>query len=53
MSAAKEHDLVLYVDPYKLKRDLAVLEQPIRPTVANIRPQSTLPPNPASQIGST
>jgi hypothetical protein len=26
MSAAKEHDLVLYVDPYKLKRDLAVLE---------------------------
>jgi hypothetical protein len=26
MSAAKEYDLVLYVDPYKLKRDLAVLE---------------------------
>ena len=26
MSAAKEYDLVLYVDPYKLKRDLVVLE---------------------------
>jgi hypothetical protein len=38
MSAAKEHDLVLYVDPYKLKRDLVVLEQPIRPIIANIRP---------------
>jgi hypothetical protein len=38
MSIAKEHDLVLYVDPYKLKRDLAVLEQPIRPIVADIRP---------------
>ena len=48
MSAAKEHDLVLYVDPYKLRRDLAILEQPIRPIVADIRPQSTLPPNPAS-----
>jgi hypothetical protein len=53
MSAAKEHDLVPYVDPYKLKRDLAVLEQPIRPTMADIRPQSTLPPNPASQTEST
>jgi hypothetical protein len=41
ISTAKEHDLVLYVDPYKLKRDLAVLEQPIRPTVADIRPPST------------
>ena len=48
ISAAKEYDLVPYVDPYKLKRDLAVLEQPIRPTVADIRPQSTLPPNLAS-----
>jgi hypothetical protein len=38
MSIAKEHDLVLYIDPYKLKRDLVVLEQPIRPTVADIRP---------------
>ena len=38
ISIIKEHDLVLYVNPYKLKRDLAVLEQPIRPTVANIRP---------------
>ena len=38
MFTIKEHDLVLYVDPYKLKRDLAVLEQPIRPIVANIRP---------------
>ena len=38
MSTTKEYDLVLYVDPYKLKRDLAVLEQPIRPIVADIRP---------------
>ena len=38
ISAIKEHDLVLYINPYKLKRDLAVLEQPIRPIVANIRP---------------
>ena len=38
MSAAKEHDLVLYIDPYKLKRDLAVLKQPIRPTITNIQP---------------
>jgi hypothetical protein len=38
MSTAKEHDLVLYVDPYKLKRDLIVLEQLIRPTIANIQP---------------
>ena len=53
MSSAQEHGLVPYVDPYKLKRDLAVLEQPIRPTVADIRPQSTLPPNIASQTGST
>jgi hypothetical protein len=26
ISTAKEYDLVLYVDPYKLKRDLAILE---------------------------
>jgi hypothetical protein len=38
ISTVKEHDLVLYVDPYKLKRDLAVLKQPIRPIVANIQP---------------
>jgi hypothetical protein len=48
MLAAKEHDLVPFVDPHKLKRDLAVLEQPIRPTVADIRPPSTTPLNPAS-----
>ena len=49
MSAAKEHDLVLYVDPYKLKRDLAVLEQLIRPTVASIRPHPTAGTNVSSQ----
>jgi hypothetical protein len=38
MSTAKEYDLVLYIDPYKLKRDLVVLEQLIRPTITNIRP---------------
>ena len=38
MSTIKEHDLVLYINPYKLKRDLVVLEQPIRPIVANIQP---------------
>jgi hypothetical protein len=26
ISAIKEHNLVLYINPYKLKRDLAVLE---------------------------
>ena len=48
ISAAKEYDLVPYINPYKLKRDLAVLEQLIRPTIADIQPQSTLPPNIAS-----
>jgi hypothetical protein len=38
ISTIKEHDLVLYIDPYKLKRDLVVLEQLIKPIVADIRP---------------
>ena len=38
MSTAKEHNLVLYIDPYKLKRDLIILKQPIRPTMADIQP---------------
>ena len=38
MLAAHEHDLGPYVDPYKSKRDLAVLIQLIRPIVADIRP---------------
>jgi hypothetical protein len=38
ISSAQEHGLVLYINPYKCIRDLAVLEEPIRPTVALIRP---------------
>jgi hypothetical protein len=49
MSAAKEHDLVPYVDPYKLRRDLAVLEPPVRPTVADIRPHPIAGTNASSQ----
>jgi hypothetical protein len=49
MSATKEHDLVPYVDPYKLRRDLAVLEPPVRPTVADIRPHPIAGTNASSQ----
>ena len=38
MSAAQEHDLALYVDLYKSKKNLIELIQPIKPTAADIRP---------------
>jgi hypothetical protein len=49
MSAAQEHDLAPYVDPYKSKRNLAELVQPIRPTAADIRPPTAPPGNGHSQ----
>jgi hypothetical protein len=52
MSAAQEHNLVPYVDPYKSKRDLAVLAQPIRPTMSDIQPPTALRPNQTPQPGS-
>jgi hypothetical protein len=45
MSATREHDLVPYVNPKLLKRNLVVLEAPIRPTPANIRPPQATQPN--------
>jgi hypothetical protein len=32
----QEYNLVLYIDPYKSKRDLIILAQPIRPIMSNI-----------------
>jgi hypothetical protein len=52
MSSAQEHGLVPYINPYKRIRDLAVLEEPIRPTVASIRPHPTAGTNVSSQIAS-
>ena len=49
MSAAQEHDLAPYVDPYKSKRNLAELVQPIRPTAADIRPPTAPPGNGQNQ----
>jgi hypothetical protein len=42
MLAAQEHDLVLYINPYKSKRDLVVLAQLIRPIMSNIQPFTAL-----------
>jgi hypothetical protein len=41
MSSAQEYGLVLYINSYKRIRDLAVLEELIRPTMASIRPYPT------------
>jgi hypothetical protein len=49
MSAAQEHDLALYIDPYKSKRNLAVLVQLIKPTAADIRPLTAPPSNGQNQ----
>jgi hypothetical protein len=49
MSAAQEHDLAPYVDPYKSKRNLTELVQPIKPAAADIRPLTAPPGNGLSQ----
>jgi hypothetical protein len=50
ISSAQEHGLVPYINLYKCIRDLAVLEELIRPTVASIRPHPTAGTNISSQI---